>query len=285
MLSSITWTVDPVWFTIGPVSVRWYGLMWALAFFLGYRVESKIYKNEGMTQEQMDDLFMYMLIGTVIGARIGHCFFYDPKYYLANLSEVLFVWKGGLSSHGGACGILISLWLYNKKVSKKTYIWVMDRIVIAVAIGGACIRLGNLLNHEIYGHETSVPWAFEFIKNIHHWQMGAEPVFSKPSHPTQIYEMIYCLVTFAILMYLYWRTNARKYEGLLFGVFLIGVFLPRFFLEFIKNSQETFEDDMTLNMGQLLSIPLILWGVYLLYRSISRMRADEGLKVMPDKQD
>jgi prolipoprotein diacylglyceryl transferase len=285
MLSSITWTVDPVWFTIGPVSVRWYGLMWALAFFLGYRVESKIYKNEGMTQEQMDDLFMYMLIGTVIGARIGHCFFYDPKYYLSNLSEVLFVWKGGLSSHGGACGILISLWLYNKKVSKKTYIWVMDRIVIAVAIGGACIRLGNLLNHEIYGHETSVPWAFEFIKNIHHWQMGAEPVFSKPSHPTQIYEMIYCLVTFAILMYLYWRTIARKYEGLLFGVFLIGVFLSRFFLEFIKNSQETFEDDMTLNMGQLLSIPLILWGVYLLYRSISRMRADEGLKVMPDKQD
>ena len=278
MLSYITWTVNPDIVSFGPLTIRWYGLMWALAFFLGYWVEAKIYEREGMGQERMDKLFLYMLIGTVLGARIGHCFFYDPAYYINNLPEVLCVWKGGLSSHGGACGILISLWAYNKYVAKKTYIWIMDRIVIAVAIGGAFIRLGNLMNHEIYGHATDVPWAFAFIKNIHHWQAGAEPVFSAPSHPTQIYEMIYCLVTFGILMFLYWKTNARKFEGLIFGIFLIGVFLSRFFLEFIKNNQESFEDDMTLNMGQLLSIPLILWGIYLLYRSCSRMRAEGGLK-------
>lgn len=277
MLSYITWTVDPDIVSIGPLTIRWYGLMWALAFFLGYWVESKIYEREGMNQEQMDKLFLYMLVGTVLGARVGHCFFYDPKYYLSNLSEVLCVWKGGLSSHGGACGILISLWAFNKYVAKKTYIWIMDRIVIAVAIGGACIRLGNLMNHEIYGHATDVPWAFAFIKNIHHWQMGADPVFSAPSHPTQIYEVIYCLVTFGILMFLYWKTNARKFEGFIFGVFLIGVFLSRFLLEFIKNNQETFEDDMSLNMGQILSIPLIVWGFYLLYKSYVRIKAEGGL--------
>ncbi|MBR5373895.1 MAG: prolipoprotein diacylglyceryl transferase [Paludibacteraceae bacterium] len=279
MLSYITWTVDPCLFSIGPLTVRWYGLMWAAAFFFGYWVESKIYKKEGMTQDQMDKLFLYMLVGTVVGARIGHCLFYDPSRYLSRPYEILYVWEGGLSSHGGACGIIISLWLFNRNVAKKTYIWIMDRIVIAVAIGGAFIRLGNLMNHEIYGHATDVPWAFEFIKNIHHWQAGADPVFSAPSHPTQIYEAIYCLVTFSILMFLYWKTNARKYEGFIFGIFLIGVFLTRFILEFIKNNQEDFEDDMMLNMGQLLSIPLILWGVYLLYKSIKQMKEEEGLKI------
>ncbi|MBO7506985.1 MAG: prolipoprotein diacylglyceryl transferase [Paludibacteraceae bacterium] len=279
MLSYITWTVDPCLFSIGPLTVRWYGLMWAAAFFFGYWVESKIYKKEGMTQDQMDKLFLYMLVGTVVGARIGHCLFYDPSRYLSRPYEILYVWEGGLSSHGGACGIIISLWLFNRNVAKKTYIWIMDRIVIAVAIGGAFIRLGNLMNHEIYGHATDVPWAFEFIKNIHHWQEGADPVFSAPSHPTQIYEAIYCLVTFSILMFLYWRTNARKYEGFIFGIFLIGVFLTRFILEFIKNNQEDFEDDMMLNMGQLLSIPLILWGIYLLYKSIKQMKGEEGLKI------
>lgn len=279
MLSYITWTVDPCLFSIGPLTVRWYGLMWAMAFFVGYWVESKIYNREEMTQDQLDKLFLYMLVGTVVGARIGHCFFYNPSHYLSHLHEVLFVWEGGLSSHGGACGIIISLWLFNRNVAKKTYIWVMDRVVIAVAIGGAFIRLGNLMNHEIYGHATDVPWAFEFIKNIHHWQAGADPVFSAPSHPTQIYEALYCIVTFSILMFLYWRTNARKFEGLIFGIFLISVFLTRFILEFIKNNQEDFEEEMSLNMGQLLSIPLILWGVYMLYKSIGQMKKEGGLKI------
>lgn len=277
MLAYITWTVDPDLFSIGPLTVRWYGLMWALGFLLGYWIESKIYLREKMTQDQMDKLFIYMLVGTVIGARLGHCFFYDPSHYLSNPSEILCVWKGGLSSHGGACGILVALWIFAKRVAQKDFIWVMDRIVIAVALCGACIRFGNLMNHEIYGHPTDLPWAFEFIKNIHHWQAGADPVFSAPSHPTQIYEMLYCLITFAIVMFLYWRTNARHYQGFIFGVFLICVFLSRFCLEFLKNSQEAFEDDMVLNMGQLLSLPLIIWGVWLLYKSFSEMRSKGGL--------
>ncbi len=277
MFAYITWTVDPDLFSIGPLTVRWYGLMWALGFLLGYWIESKIYLREKMTQDQMDKLFIYMLVGTVIGARLGHCFFYNPSYYLSNLGEILCVWKGGLSSHGGACGILVALWIFAKRVALKDFIWVMDRIVIAVALCGACIRFGNLMNHEIYGHATDVPWAFEFIKNIHHWQAGAEPVFSAPSHPTQIYEMLYCLITFGIVMFLYWRTNVRQYQGFIFGVFLICVFLSRFCLEFLKNSQETFEDDMVLNMGQLLSLPLIIWGGWLLYKSFSEMRSKGGL--------
>lgn len=277
MLSYITWTVDPDIISIGFLTIRWYGLMWAFGFLLGYYVESKVYEREKMTSEQMDKLFIYMLIGTVIGARLGHCFFYEPQDYIHDLSKVLYVWKGGLSSHGGACGILISLWIFSKKVAKKNYIWVMDRIVLAVALCGAFIRFGNLMNHEIYGHATDVPWAFRFITNIHRWQEGAAPMFSAPSHPTQIYEMLYCLVTFVVISFLYWRTNARKFEGFIFGVFLVGVFLPRFLLEFIKNSQVSFEDDMLLNMGQLLSLPLVIWGFYLLYRSISEMRKCDGL--------
>lgn len=283
MLSAITWEVDPNLFSIGPLTVRWYGLMWALGFFIGYWVESKVYEREKVPEEHMEKLFIYMLVGTIIGARIGHCFFYDPGYYFSHLSEVLCVWKGGLSSHGGACGILLSLWIFSKYVVKRNFIWVMDRIVLAVALCGACIRFGNLMNHEIYGHETSVPWAFRFITNIHHWQNGAEPIFSAPSHPTQIYEVLYCLVTFAVIMFLYWRTNARKFEGFIFGVFLEGIFLTRFLLELIKNNQEAFEENMRLNiglnMGQILSVPLVVWGFYLLAKSIMEIRKSGGLKL------
>lgn len=269
MLSYITWTVDPDLLHIGSLTVRWYGLMWAFGFFLGYMVESRIYKNEKLPEESMEKLFLYMLIGTIVGARIGHCFFYDWDYYSRNLLDVLFIWQGGLSSHGGAFGILIALWIFHKKVVKKSYLWVLDRVVIAVAICGACIRFGNLMNHEIYGHPTDVPWAFRFITNIHQWQNGAEPIFSQPSHPTQIYEMLYCLITFAVILFMYWRTKAAQKEGLIFGVFLIGIFLTRFILEFIKENQVGFEDGMMFNMGQILSIPFFLLGFYLIFRKSS----------------
>ncbi len=286
MLDFITWTVDPDLFSIGPfgpigpLTVRWYGLMWAIGFLIGYQIVLKVYERESIPEEQSEMLFMYMLIGTVIGARIGHCFFYDFPYYSSHLKEVLYIWQGGLSSHGGACGILTALWIFSRKVVHKNFIWVMDRIVLSVAFCGACIRFGNLMNHEIYGHATDVPWAFRFITNIHMWQRGAEPIFSEPSHPTQIYEVLYCLCTFAVVMFLYWRTNARKFEGFIFAVFLQGIFLTRFLLEFIKNSQEAFEEDMILNMGQILSIPLIVWGFYLFYKSYSQMKAEgEYLKL------
>lgn len=280
MLASITWNVDPEIISIGSLVLRWYGLMWALGFLVGYSIEEKVYAREGLPEEKMEKLFLYMLIGTILGARLGHCFFYDWSYYSNHLLEVLYVWKGGLSSHGGACGILLALYIFSNKVVHKSYMWVMDRIVLAVAFCGACIRFGNLMNHEIYGHATDLPWAFQFITNIHAWQQGAEPIYSAPSHPTQIYEMLYCLITFAVVMFLYWKTNARKYEGFIFGVFLIGVFLTRFLLEFIKNNQETFEESMALNMGQLLSVPLIVWGVYLLVKSFIAMhRSEDGFRI------
>ena len=266
MLSFITWTVDPDLLHIGSLTVRWYGLLWAVGFFVGYAVESRIFRKEKLPDESMEKLFIYMLVGTIIGARIGHCFFYDWHYYSRHLFDLLFIWEGGLSSHGGAFGILIALWIFNKKVVKKSYLWVLDRVVIAIAVCGACIRLGNLMNHEIYGHPTDLPWAFRFITNIHHWQNGANPIFSLPSHPTQIYEIIYCLATFAILLYLYWKTKAAQKEGLLFGIFLICIFLTRFILEFIKENQVGFEEGMFLNMGQLLSIPFFLLGFYLVGR-------------------
>lgn len=283
MLASIVWNVDPEIVTLGPVVLRWYGIMWAIGFLVGYSIEEKVYNRERMPEENMEKLFLYMLIGTVIGARLGHCFFYDWEYYSRHLTEVLCVWKGGLSSHGGACGILLALYIFSRKVAHKSYMWVMDRIVLAVAICGACIRFGNLMNQEIYGHPSDVPWAFQFITNIHAWQNGADPIYSLPSHPTQIYEMLYCLITFAVVMFLYWKTNARKFEGFIFGVFLIGIFLTRFLLEFIKNNQESFEDAMVLNMGQLLSVPLILWGIYLLVKSFSAIRkSEDGLYLTND---
>jgi prolipoprotein diacylglyceryl transferase len=283
MLASIVWNVDPEIVTLGPVVLRWYGIMWAIGFLVGYSIEEKVYNRERMPEENMEKLFLYMLIGTVIGARLGHCFFYDWEYYSRHLTEVLCVWKGGLSSHGGACGILLALYIFSRKVAHKSYMWVMARIVLAVALCGSCIRFGSLMNHEIYGHPSDVPWAFQFITNIHAWQNGADPIYSLPSHPTQIYEMLYCLITFAVVMFLYWKTNARKFEGFIFGVFLIGIFLTRFLLEFIKNNQESFEDAMVLNMGQLLSVPLILWGIYLLVKSFSAIRkSEDGLYLTND---
>lgn len=266
MLGFITWTWDPELLNLGSLSVRWYGLMWAVGLLLGYWVESKIYDKEKLPEGTMDKLFLVMVFSTIIGARVGHCLFYEWEHFSSHPFEMLYVWKGGLSSHGGAFGILFGLFLFSKFGLHKTYIWTLDRIVLAVAICGACIRLGNLFNHEIYGDPTSLPWAFSFM--LH--PMSETTGFSEPSHPTQIYEIIYCLVTFSILMYLYWKTKAAQRSGLLFSVFLLGIFLTRYMLEFIKRPQEDFEEGMLLNVGQLLSLPFVLTGsaiiLFLLYK-------------------
>lgn len=266
MLGFITWTWDPELLNTGAFAVRWYGLMWAIGLMLGYWVENKIYENEKLPEGTMDICFLVMVFSTIIGARIGHCFFYEWDYFSQHLGELLCVWKGGLSSHGGAFGILLALFFFSKFYLHKSYMWTLDRIVLAVAICGACIRLGNLFNHEIYGDPTSMPWAFSFMLRPLAEQTG----MSEPSHPTQIYEIIYCLVSFCLLMYLYWKTNAAKHTGLLFAVFLYGIFLTRYMLEFIKRPQEDFEETLLINMGQQLSLPFVLAGtiifLYLLYK-------------------
>ncbi|MCD7972675.1 MAG: prolipoprotein diacylglyceryl transferase [Candidatus Azobacteroides sp.] len=273
MLSYITWTVDPAIFTIFGREVRWYGLFFAIGFLVGYKIVERMFRKENIPQQWLDKLFIYIIVGTVIGARLGHCIFYNFDYYMSHPLEILKVWEGGLSSHGGAIGIIIAVWLYSRKVTHLSMLWTFDRLVVPVALVGAMIRTGNLMNHEIYGHPTDLPWAFRFITNIRYYQMGAEPVFSLPSHPTQIYEALCYLIIFAVIMYMYWKTNAKDRQGLIFGVFLSAVFIARFFIEFIKENQEAFEEGMALNMGQILSIPFALAGLYLIYRAMKQTPA------------
>ena len=276
LLNYITWDVNPEIFRIGAIAVRWYGLFWAIGIYATLLITTKIFKHEKLPEAWVDKLFIYTVLGAILGARLGHCFFYEWKlvadpitflgitfnyenHYLSHPWELLFIWRGGLASHGGAIGILIAMILFNKNVSKKGINWIFDRLLIGVCLCGASIRFGNLMNSEIYGSATSLPWGFLFVRTGE----------TQPMHPTQIYEMIYCLVTFAIMWFMYWKREAYKKNGLLFGIFLIGVFGSRFMLEFIKNNQEAFESGLPLNMGQWLSLPFIVWGIWLLLRSSS----------------
>ncbi|MDR1623492.1 MAG: prolipoprotein diacylglyceryl transferase [Tannerellaceae bacterium] len=274
MLSYITWTADPAIFTIGSREIRWYGLAFAAGFAIGYMIVSRMWKEEKLNPAWIDSLLMYTVVGTVIGARLGHCLFYMPDYYLAHPLEILQIWKGGLASHGGTLGIVIAIWIYSRRVTHRSMLWTFDKLVVPTGLVAAFIRLGNLANHEIYGHPTDLPWAFRFIRPeyIDAWRRGAEPVFTAPSHPTQLYEAACYLLTFTLCMWLYFGKKAWKKEGLIFGLFMICVFASRFFVEFLKNDQEAFEADMILNMGQLLSIPFVLAGIYFVCRALKRSK-------------
>ncbi|OAV70719.1 Prolipoprotein diacylglyceryl transferase [Bacteroidales bacterium Barb4] len=270
MTDFITWTADPAIFSIGSREIRWYGLAFAIGFAIGYRIVLQMWKAEKLQQPWLDSIFIYTVVGTAVGARLGHCFFYAPEYYLANPIEILKTWEGGLASHGGTLGIVIAIWLYSKRVTHRTMLWAFDKLVVPTGLVAAMIRLGNLMNHEIYGHATDLPWGFRFIENIHAWKQGMEPMFSQPSHPTQLYEAACYLLTFALCMWLYFKKEAWKREGFIFGIFLICIFGARFFIEFVKNDQEAFEANMFLNMGQLLSIPFVLAGCYFAFRKSRR---------------
>lgn len=268
MLDFVTWMADPAIFTIGAREIRWYGLAFAIGFAIGYWIVEQMWKKEQLPPAWIDSLLIYTMLGTVIGARLGHCLFYAPDYYLANPVEILKIWEGGLASHGGTLGIIIAVYYYSKRVSHKSMLWTFDKLVVPTGLVAAMIRLGNLMNHEIYGHPTELPWGFRFIENLHQWKAGAEPVFSLPSHPTQLYEATCYLITFVVCLWLYFRKEAWKQEGLIFGIFMILVFGSRFFVEFVKNDQEAFEASMLLNMGQLLSIPFVLLGCFCIWRAI-----------------
>lgn len=253
----IHWDVNPDILSIGPFTVRWYGLLFAVSFIIGYQIFVWIYRREKKREEELSDLIWYMILGTVIGARLGHCLFYNPTYYLSNPLEIFAIWHGGLASHGAAIGILIALYLFTKKVKNTPYFWLLDRIVITVALGGFFIRMGNLFNSEIVGIPSNLPWAFLFENSIQYGDV--------PRHPVQLYEAIGYLAVFIILIFLY-KYNYKKYkEGFLFGIFLVLVFGYRFFIEYLKVPQVEFTTNLPLRMGQLLSIPLVLYGAYLLY--------------------
>lgn len=270
ILNSVVWDVNPYIFTfpekfplLGGRPVAWYGLLWAMVFVVGYYVMRKVYRKEGLSDELLDKLTMYMLIASVVGARLGHCLFYEPEYYLSNPVKFLYIWEGGLASHGGAIGILLGLLLYSKK-TKISYLHILDLIVIPVAIGGAFIRLGNLMNSEIYGCETTLPWGFKFVRD---WAPGTPIDVIPACHPTQIYEALVCVAVFAVLMYLFFKKDcAKNRPGFLFGLFCTMVFGSRILIEFIKLPQVEFENSMVLDMGQWLSIPFVIIGIYFLVR-------------------
>lgn len=287
MLSVINWNVDPAIFEIFGREVRWYSLLFALGLLiLGPAIEEKIWKREKLNPEWMSSLYIYVVLGTVIGARFGHVLFYDPMYYLANPLKIFAVWEGGLASHGGTLGIIIAVWIYSRRVVKKPIVWTLDRLAVPVGLAAALIRLGNLMNSEIFGRPTDLPWAFSFVRsgeyyNIFAKQKAGEALTDVEQglltgsigwHPTQLYEALAYLLVFAFCMWLYWKRNAaQRYSGLILGYFLTGIFGARLVVESIKNVQESWELDMIqtigLNMGQLLSIPFVLVGLWLIVRA------------------
>lgn len=255
MLNYINWTLDPAIIS-NPIEIRYYGLFFAIAFYLGNVIIDRIFKAENIDPKWLDKLLVYVIIGTVVGARLGHVFFYDWNYYSQNPIEIVMIRNGGLASHGAAIGIILALWLYSKKVSKKSILWILDRVVITIALASCLIRLGNFFNHEIVGDPTDVAWAVSF--KYHDDQL--------PRHPTQLYEAICYLAFFGVLFYLFWKTNIKQQQGKLFGLFLILVFTARFLLEYLKTGQSSFDETAVLKTGQLLSIPFVLVGMYFYFK-------------------
>lgn len=259
MLDYIVWNANPVLID-SFITVRWYGLMFAIGFWIGFNIVAKMFKHEGAPERWLGILLIWVGAGTVIGARLGHVFFYAWDYYSQHPWKILATWEGGLASHGGAIGVIIAVILFSIFTTKRNPLWTFDRLVPAIALVGCLIRIGNLMNSEIYGHPTDLPWGFMFVRSAE-WHAMYEGV---ACHPTQIYEALCYLALFGLLMWMYWKKNAEERPGLIFGTFLVGIFLPRFFIEFIKNDQEAFEATMTLNMGQWLSIPFVILGIGLI---------------------
>lgn len=304
-LAFIPWNVSPIIAEIGPLLLRWYGVLFALGFVIGSFVLTHIYKEEGVRPYWVDVITFYMVVGTVLGARLGHVFFYDWASYKEHPGEILKIWHGGLASHGATIGILLAVFIFSIR-NKFDYLWVLDRIVIVVAIGGACIRLGNLMNSEIVGKPTDVPWAFVFPRDTEHLQpaspdqplpagavlvqrsrlpngeetaqvlpAGTTPTASievaVPRHPTQIYESLFCVFLLVLLYSLWNKYKERTPRGLLFGLFVVLLFSFRVAVEYLKENQVSQESGIIaqyhLNIGQLLSIPFILIGLWVLLRA------------------
>lgn len=299
----VIWTIDPTLFELGFLSVRWYGILFAMAFMAGFYIIQWIFKRENQPAAWMDSVFLTVMIGTILGARLGHVFFYQWDYYQHNLMEIPMIWKGGLASHGAAIGIILSLYFWSKRVSKKSILWILDRVVIVVALSGLFIRGGNFMNHEIVGKPTQTESGVKFMRNyddispndvqqITHMEVFtgqnldrnklnaaydelltnpeyAEIIEQVPNrYPAQLYEAIAYFVVFIALMAVYLLTAAGSMNGLMFGMFLSIAFTARFFIEFLKEVQVAFEESMTLDMGQWLSIPLVLAGIFFIVRAI-----------------
>lgn len=261
----VVWDSNPVMFSVGGFELRYYGLAWALTLLFGERFFSAFAKREGFGPQIVETGFLWIALGAVLGARIGHCLFYDFSYYIVRPWEIITgIRDGGMASHGSALGMLLGMWITSRKY-KMPYVWWLDRIMIPVSIGGAMVRVANLINSEIVGAVTDVPWGFKFVRNFPNMPLEAVPV----QHPAQLYEALCYLVTFGVLMWLYYgKDMGRRKAGVMFGIGLVGIFLTRFFIEFFKVNQEAFEEGMLLNMGQTLSIPFIVMATWVLWRAV-----------------
>lgn len=262
----INWNVDPVIFWITDTfPIKYYGLLFATGIVIAYLIMKRIYKNENIPLHSLEDLFVYVILGTILGARLGHCFFYEPVYYFNNPIEILlpikeingaykFTGFTGLASHGGVIGVFIAIFLYCRKHKVKLF-WLLDRIAIVSPISAAFIRFGNFMNSEIYGKPTNGTWGVVFQR---------DDVDLIPRHPTQLYEAFSYLTIFAVLLFIFKSKTNNKSEGLIFGYFLVMLFSARLVIEFFKENQVSFENSMALNMGQILSLPFIVVGIILI---------------------
>ena len=276
---SVVWNWDPTLVMLGDIDIRWYGLMWAVAILAAERVCHFTFKHEGLPPRTVESGFMWIVLGTFIGARVGHCLFYEPEVYIPEPWRIITdIRDGGMASHGATIGIILGIFFFVRR-NYLPFIWGLDRIAIVAPLSGAIIRLGNLFNSEIVGYPTDSPLGFKFIYHDarrawmeYSGNVPQEIIDMIPArHPAQLYEALCYFLTFGILMWLYWRKDlGRRRPGLLFGVAMIGIFLTRFFIEFLKERQVDFEMGMALDMGQLLSLPFIIIGIFMIVRSLIR---------------
>ena len=250
---------------LGFLELHFYSMMWIIAFILGFYITKRIFRNDGQSDEALDSLFIYSVLGIMLGARLGHVIFYQSELITEDFFSIFlpFRFKGGieftgfqgLASHGAAIAMIISMYIYNKKVLHKTVLWILDRVVIPVALGAVFVRIGNFINSEIIGKETDSVFG-EVFK-----QLGE----TQPRHPAQLYEAFCYVFVFLILFYFYWKTKKSEQQGFLFGLFLVLLWTVRFFVEYVKEAQNIERVDWLLNTGQLLSIPFVLIGLYFMF--------------------
>ena len=299
-LLSIVWDWNPTFIMLGNLDIRWYGLMWAIAILVAERILAVAFKREGLPPRTIESAFLWIVLGTFIGARVGHCLFYEPETYLTEPWRIITgIRDGGMASHGATIGIIIGVFGFARR-NNLPFIWGMDRIAIVAPLSGAVIRFGNLFNSEIVGYPTDAAWGFKFVRHDayrafveYNGDVPAEILDTIPArHPAQLYEALCYLVIFAIVMYLYFgKDMGRRRPGVLISIALIGIFTMRFFIEFLKERQVDFEEGMSLDMGQLLSIPFIVIGIIILVIALRRPEVKDlkaivnNANKMYDKED
>jgi prolipoprotein diacylglyceryl transferase len=256
IFAHIVWNGRPELLSLGPLTIRWYGVLFALAFWAGYIIGRYQFRQEGKNTEHLDSLLVWTVVGTLLGARLAHVMFYEPAFYIAHPEQILQVWRGGLASHGGFLGGATALFLFARRHRDPSFCWLLDRVSVPASLGGALVRVGNFFNSEVLGRPSEVPWAIVFARED-----------SLPRHPAQLYEAAAYVGIFVLLLWIYRHLKERTPPGLLIGLFLLFIFAARFFIEFLKERQAAYEMNLPLSVGQWLSLPLILLGAALAWRA------------------